>query len=343
MSGHEHGASFDRVVDALRQVTIEGSGRSGQWTKFVCPAHADSHPSLGVKYDPSREKTIVVCFAGCPQEDILDAAKLRVRDLFDHLPDRNAPGYRPPQRGSAPSAPRRRQAPRPQPGRGDELGEVTGARRRVATYYYTTASNDPVGQVIRTQTPHQHGVEKGFYQRRWDTEQKQYVPGGFSPVVYQAPTVAWAIKHAQPILLCEGEKDVNRAIAEGYPATCNAAGAGKFTAEHAEQLRGAAHVVIVADRDRAGFDHALQVHDRLQGVAGQITVMQAATGKDLSDHLDAGHGLNDLTWIPPDQLQMYREGPTTASASGSGPERPSAVSVINRAMRQPEMDWGLDR
>ncbi|WP_280254633.1 hypothetical protein [Nocardia wallacei] len=340
------GTSFDRVVDALRQVTVEATTQSGSWTKFRCPVpshgrgHGDRNPSLGVKYDPHREKTIVNCFSGCQQEDVLDAAQLRVRDLFDHLPERSRTDHRPTQRTTAP-VPRN---PRPTP-QGNDLGAVTGPRRRVATYTYTTAANEPVGQVTRYATPHEHGIEKDFRQRRWDHDQQRWVPGGFAPVLYQAPIIAWAIREGHPILVCEGEKDVDRAIAAGYPATCNAAGAGKFYAEHAAQLGGAAQVVIVADRDKPGFDHALQVHDRIRALVGRVDVMQSATGKDLSDHFDAGHDINDLTWIPPDQLDLYREGPTGVDRGHStGPRRPSAASTPGRTVPvHPEMDWGLDR
>ncbi|WP_227982711.1 hypothetical protein [Nocardia spumae] len=337
---HSHGASFDRVVDALRQVTVEASSNSGQWTKFRCPAHEDSSPSLGVKYDPRREKTIVNCFAGCPQEEVLEAAHIRVRDLFDHLPERGRNGQRAGQQRRPAAAPNPVRRPRPQQPSHD-LGAVTGQRRRVATYTYTTAANEPVGQVVRTETPHEHGIEKGFYQRRWDTSDRTWVSGGFKPVLYQAPIVAWAIEQGHPILVCEGEKDVDRAITAGYPATCNAGGAGKFRPEHAEQLRGARHVVIVADRDGPGFDHAISVHDRLQGIGGRVEVMQAATGKDLSDHFDAGHDINELTRIPADQLALYREGPAGRS---TGPRQVPAVNVPRRPnMARPQMDWGLDR
>lgn len=333
------GPSFDRVVDKLRQVTVEAAANSGEWTKFVCPAHDDTHPSLGVKYDPRREKTIVVCFANCPQEAVLDAADITVRDLFDHLPDRGQSASPHRRRPAATPAEPVRRAPRQQ---GRDLGSVIGPRRRVVTYTYTTAANEPVGQVIRTAIPHEHGIEKGFYQRRWDAGQQSWVAGGFAPVLYQAPIVAWAITEGHPILVCEGEKDVDRAIAAGYPATCNVAGAGKFRPEHADQLRGARRVVIVADRDRAGFDHALAVHDQVRGLVDEIDVLQAATGKDLSDHFDAGHGINDLTLIPPDQIALYLDGQPHHSRRHAANRTPTA-SVPGQRPHRPDLEWGLDR
>ncbi|MGW0245518.1 hypothetical protein ACWDYH_02650 [Nocardia goodfellowii] len=338
-----HGPSFDRVVDALRQVTREATNQSGEWTKLHCPVpthgqgRGDRNPSLGVKYDPRREKTIVTCFSRCDQDDVLGVAGLRVRDLFDHLPERTRTGnQRARQQPTTSAHPPRQPAPsKPH----QDLGSATGPRRRVAEYTYTTKANDPVGQVIRTETPHEHGVEKSFYQRRWDHAQQQWVSGGFAPVLYQAPIVAWAIAERHPILVCEGEKDVDRAIAAGYPATCNAAGAGKFRPEHAEQLRGAQHIVIVADRDLPGFQHAAQVYDRLQGLVGHVDVTHAATGKDLFDHFDAGHDINELRGIRPDQLAFIRDNP-----GGTGPRQRTGLSgPARQSWQRQEMDWGLDR
>lgn len=342
------GPSFDRVVDALRHVTTEATNQSGEWTKFRCPVpshgrgRGDQNPSLGVKYDPRREKTIVTCFSGCQQDDVLTVAELRVRDLFDHLPDRSRTGQptRPPQRQRT-TAPTHR--PKQQRTRQtDDLGAITGPKRRIATYLYTTKTNEPVGQVIRYEIPHERGTEKTFSQRRWDHNQQLWVPGGFAPVVYHAPTVAWAIGERHPILVCEGEKDVDRAIAAGYPATCNAAGAGKFTPEHARQLRGAGHVVIVADRDRPGFAHAAQVYDNLRQWVGRIDVLHAASGKDLSDHLDAGHDINDLHVVDPEELAVYRTSPHGHGAS-TGPRQPSPITPPRPDWTRPQRDWGLDR
>ncbi|MFC9897281.1 hypothetical protein ACFVMC_26630 [Nocardia sp. NPDC127579] len=327
-------------------MTREAVNQSGEWTKFHCPVpthgqgRGDRNPSLGVKYDPNRAKTIVTCFSRCDQNDVLDVAGLRVRDLFDRLPDRAQSNYRSARAYTA--SPSRRTPRTGGPASIDPLGEVTGPRRRVATYTYTTAAEEPVGQVIRYATQHEHGIAKDFSQRRWDPEQQGWVRGGFAPVLYQAPIVAWAIAEGHPILVCEGEKDVDRAIAAGYPATCNAAGAGKFRPEHAEQLRGAAHVVIVADRDLPGFQHAAKVHDLLQGVARQIDVMHTASGKDLSDHLDAGHGMNELRLIPTDQLAFVRQEPTRGTTGGRRPAEPPRPNPSGWA-RQRGVDWGLDR
>ncbi|WP_067689731.1 toprim domain-containing protein [Nocardia jejuensis] len=79
--------SFDTITGALNRVC--GPGRHGrEWITYLCPVHeADgrSHrPSLGVVYNHGKRRTVVKCFAGCSDEDVLHRLGLHVRDLFDH-------------------------------------------------------------------------------------------------------------------------------------------------------------------------------------------------------------------------------------------------------------------
>ena len=83
----------------------------------------------------------------------------------------------------------------------------------------------------------------------------------------------------------------------GAVATCNPMGAGKWRVEYSETLRDA-NVIVVADRDDEGRDHALAVQRSLGGVAASVTIVEALVGKDASDHLAAGHGLAQLVAVP---------------------------------------------
>ena len=55
-------------------------------------------------------------------------------------------------------------------------------------------------------------------------------------------------------------------------ATCNAGGAGKWTAEHAECLRGR-RVIVLADNDEKGRNHAQQVAQSLHGIAESVRIV----------------------------------------------------------------------
>jgi 5S rRNA maturation endonuclease (ribonuclease M5) len=60
------------------------------------------------------------------------------------------------------------------------------------------------------------------------------------------------------ILIVEGEKDVDRLVSEGFVATCNSGGAGKFRAEFAHYFKGV-RVAILSDNVETGRKHAQEV------------------------------------------------------------------------------------
>ncbi|QIS08801.1 toprim domain-containing protein [Nocardia arthritidis] len=286
------GPSFELILEAFTKVS--GPPKSvGAWMTFLCPVptHEDRHASAAIKYDAQQEKTVVRCFAGCPDHLILDSLGLGVADLFDNH------GHVRVSTRTDHVAARSDQAKPVVVKKESKLGEQTGRREVVATYSYLDSDGSLVGQVIRTRTPHEFGVAKGFYQRRFDPTTQRWQLGGFDPVLYRSPEVAAAIGAGQTIWICEGEKDVDRALDLGLTATCNAMGAGKFTSAHAFQLRGARRVVIVADRDVPGRAHANDVREMITPLVGEVLLVEARDGKDFSDHIDAGHGLGDFNLV----------------------------------------------
>jgi hypothetical protein len=106
---------------------------------------------------------------------------------------------------------------------------------------------------------------------------------------------------AGPVYLLESEKDVDRLLSDGVAATCMPGGAGNWTPEYSESLRDR-DVIIVADRDEAGVNHAQKVHADLKGKARSVRIMQSKTlgeHDDIGDHLDAGFSLNEMTSLRP--------------------------------------------
>jgi hypothetical protein len=116
---------------------------------------------------------------------------------------------------------------------------------------------------------------------------------------YRLPELLEAKQADRVIWIAEGEKDVHALVDHGLAATCNAGGAGKWTAEHAAFLKGA-DVTICADRDPKGREHATAVVDSLRGMARTVYVVQARTGKDAHDHFAAGHKDGEFiqVWAP---------------------------------------------
>lgn len=152
----------------------------------------------------------------------------------------------------------------------------------VAEYDYKDEDGEVIFQVVRYEP-------KQFRQRKPDGK------GGWSWSVKGLRVVPYRLRELQaekkrPVFVVEGEKDVHSLEEIGVLATCNAGGAGKWTAEHAEFLRGRT-VLVVADNDEAGTDHAEKVAVSLHEVARQFRVI-ALTGLptkgDVSDWISAG-------------------------------------------------------
>ena len=70
-------------------------------------------------------------------------------------------------------------------------------------------------------------------------------------------------------------------------------GAGKAHKADWSPLRGK-HVIVVADKDEPGRKHATEEAKLLSGIAASVKVCEPTTGKDIADHIAAGHTLDEL-------------------------------------------------
>jgi hypothetical protein len=164
----------------------------------------------------------------------------------------------------------------------------TGELTEIEHYTYTDAAG------LNTMRVHRFHP-KTFRQSHWNGTTWQWGAKHIPPTLYRLPKVAEAIETGDTIYLVEGERDVHTLEELGHTATTNAGGAGKFKPEHAQQLVGAAKVIIIADDDPPGHKHAEQAAAEINWAGIQYTIVTCATGcKDISDHLAAGHTLSDL-------------------------------------------------
>lgn len=248
-------------VDPLREIVLpkfESVRRSGSGFMVKCPAHEDRQASLSVAL--GREQPVVFhCHAGCKPEDIMKALGLTWDDLL-----------------------------KPRDRKRDE-GEWTPAGPAVAVYDYRDENGELLFQVCRT-------ASKDFRQRVPDPTAKSgwsWRLGDVRRVLYKLPKVLDAARDGREVYICEGEKDVHTLEQHGLVATCNPGGAGKWRPEYAEALKGAV-VTIVADRDDPGRAHSRQVRDSLLPVAEAVYIVEPKSGKDATDHIQAGHDLAEL-------------------------------------------------
>ncbi|MFD0366348.1 hypothetical protein ACFQZZ_33365, partial [Nocardia sp. GCM10030253] len=296
--------SWETITAALERAV--GPGRpAGAWTRYCCPAHEGDgrghRPSLGIKHDTNQHRTVVRCFAGCDNEVVLRSVGLQVRDMFDLPLERTdravAPRPRPRQVSRADRALDAAGMTLQQPKKRD-LGAQTSPWKAVASYPYVRADGTVAGEVIRREADFQHGRDKSFSQRRWDEKTGAWVDGGFEKIPYNLPEVLDAIAEGRPVYVVEGEKDVESARGAGLVATTNAGGALSWSEEHSRYLEGARLLVCVVDIDTAGYRRGDRIRTTAEPLVARLRVVQAATGKDLTDHLDLGHEVAEMVPVP---------------------------------------------
>ncbi len=271
---------------------LEGVRRTGRGWKAKCPAHADTEPSLSVT--EGRNGLLVNCFAGCSFDDICAALHIPPTELFYD------------------------DAPRERPTMKNDNGN--GQRRIMATYDYVDEAGELLFQAVRY-TP------KGFSQRRpdghggwiWSLSEGEGKDKKLAVrlVLYRLPDLLTAAT----VLLLEGEKDVATAyglgLPDGWAATCNPMGAGKWRPEYSESLQGK-RVVILPDGDPAGAKHLHVVGQALQGIASEVLTVSLPTGKDLTEWAGGGGTAEDFALLL-DQAEPYHVGEAKPPTTQTGP------------------------
>ncbi len=256
-----HASAFDRVVDALAATTgFRPRGRDNQ-REARCPAHDDRNPSLSVTR--VNDRVLINCHNGCATADILAAIGLTIRDLFDRPVNPNGNGAK---------------------------HQITDHKsKRVAEYRYTDETGRVLYVIVRKEPGRNPGDKKTFVTEYPNGPTKQRV-------VYRLTDVMAAAMDGRPIYLVEGEKDADRLAALGVVATTSVHGANGWRPEYAEPFAGAT-VIIVADRDPEGCGYAARAAADLRNAGCTVRIVQSAIDQphaDVSDHLDAGLGLDDL-------------------------------------------------
>ena len=122
------------------------------------------------------------------------------------------------------------------------------------------------------------------------------------------------IGDATTVYWVEGEKDVLAVESAGGVAVCNAMGAGKAHLADRSVLQGK-DVVVVADKDDPGREHARQVAELLNGTAKSVRIVEPALGKDVAVHIAAGHSLDELV-----SVDWWPESPNGAEPDDAAPE-----------------------
>ena len=240
-----------------------------------CPAHDDRNASLSVT--TGRDGLLLKCHAGCTFEAITSAAGIAAKELFHQNGTAKKNGA-----NGISSATARGCSSEADAGRKLKL---------VESYPYVDANGKLLFEVCRYEP-------KTFRQRQPDPAK----PGkwlsnlaGVQPVPYRLPDLLTAAKAGETLFIVEGEKDVAAMVANGFTATCNAGGAGKWKDDFAQYFAGAKAVRIIADKDtpRAGSEtpgrkHAVAVAASLKGKVPSVKVFELpdVDGKPVKDAHD---------------------------------------------------------
>jgi hypothetical protein len=284
---------------------LRGVTRCGSGWKALCPAHPDNIPSLAVAAGTDGT-ALVRCHAGCTTASVVQALGLTLNDLFPpKLPVNGQAG----------------------------CGVIT------AVYDYRDERARVLYQTVRFRP-------KGFRQRRPDGRGGwTWRLDGTPRVLYHLPELL-AADPAQTVYIVEGEKDADALAKLGLVATTNPCGAGqwkKLDAPTVQKALGGKSVVVIADNDPPGREHAQDVAQRLQGIAAAVRVL-ALPGLplkgDVSDWIAAGGTPEQLHQLaeaaaPPDAGPRIDSGASPSVNGHAAPSPPPPASGQARLVAVP--------
>ncbi|GIK17956.1 MAG: hypothetical protein BroJett004_01200 [Planctomycetota bacterium] len=268
-----------RILTALREHGHEPRKAGAGWC-CKCPAHDDRNPSLSI-HAGDDGRALVNCHAGCTVDAVCGAIGLRPADLFTPDPSRrngHAPKTR--RRGDGDETTRK-------PARGADsvtvASDATGGRTfptardavaelerrhgpRSTTWTYHDAGGDPVGLVVRWNTP--TGKDVRPVSRKADGS--GWCIGGMPTPrpLYALPDLL--ATPAARVFIVEGEKAADAARAVGLVATTSPHGSKSASKADWSPVAGR-DVVILPDHDDAGERYADDVA-RLATAAGAKSV-----------------------------------------------------------------------
>ncbi|MFG0246373.1 MAG: DUF3987 domain-containing protein [Phycisphaerales bacterium JB052] len=290
-----HQKPIERVLDAIRDRGGRVNRSGGQWM-CTCPAHDDRTPSLSVK-EGDDGRALLKCFAGCSVESIVSALGMQMRDLF---PDdtRDSDTFRPQHTRNPQSVAVAHDTQVDVQTRGYAiLDEAIDACARLLGGYdhswdYHNESGDLVGMVLRRDLP---GGKKdcrpiSLIKGRWE------IAGMPTPrPLYRLPEL---LASDAPVIVCEGEKATDAAIACGYTATTSPHGCGSAAQADWSVLQNR-DVIIIPDLNDAGEAYAIDVVSLCE-TAKSVRVIdltqawaQLGDGDDIADVLAIEDGNTD--------------------------------------------------
>ena len=193
--------------------------------------------------------------------------------------------------------------------------------------------NDEHGQPVRKAVKYNNG---SWSQMRYEGGSWRYGVKGVPDLPYGADRLAQG-KSDELVFIFEGEQDCERAWQNGFQATCNVGGAGKWRDGLNATLTGRT-VCIVPDNDTAGEDHAHSVKASLQSSGIDCFVLWDYTDDlphkaDFSDWMDANR----------DNVEQFGSLVKAAQASPQPEQNTGAMKLLTAkqlsALEMPDLSY----
>lgn len=262
---------------------LEISGAVGIGKQWQCPAHDDSYPSLSVDEDIETGRVLIYCFGGCEWEEVLDSLRLSGSALFqphvwspqkfyDLLDDK--------------------------PNFADFEWQDGGGSSHKGDYWYKHGSSSYTSEDFHYYTP-----KVRQRRRRLSTGKKEIIwqmldgyswkcsKGGLDMrnlPLYRSEELSVARQAGYLIVLCESESSVDALYDSGIPATTWAGGASAPQKHSLANGLEGAHVLYIADNDKAGLKCLKAIEEFLPERLESWTVMLGKEDEDAKDMLERG-------------------------------------------------------
>ena len=139
----------------------------------------------------------------------------------------------------------------------------------------------------------------------------------------------WEAAAGEPVIVVEGEKDVDRLIGLGFVATCNLGGAGKWSDFHTERMPADRLIIVTGDTDKPGQAHAATIALALeQGYrgAGKAQSVRLVAPEQLGYGVSPDHGSDISDWLDADPARGGAD--VQALIDNAQPIAPEAAKAV---------------
>ena len=202
--------TFDDIVELTRAKPI---GTEGSFSG-LCPSHDDKSPSLSITLE--NERILLYCHTGCTIDNICLSLGIEQTDLFAHGDEKQI-----------------NRVPASQKAESDQKRMKANLNSEDKVVFFSIKHKKKVTESVRYSYFNADGKTAYYVIRSDPKDFRPMTPDGYlgleglERLPYRLPELLRGVKDSKQILLLEGEKDVDSAMAMGLIATTFVGGAGK--------------------------------------------------------------------------------------------------------------------